>query len=128
MARIEWVKQRLENWSRWYLQRESGGLGYPSQTAFARLAAHGSRAENVIPIDNIEASITDDAVQSMQFTHPHLHVTLRAFYIDGVGVNETARRVQRARSTVLGHLALADQVLSAWFNARARQREKSFTA
>jgi hypothetical protein len=128
MSRIEWVKQRLDNWARWHQQRESGSLGYPKQSAFVRLAAHGTRAGNVIPIDDVEASVTDDAVKALQFTHSHLHVTICCLYLEGIGVDAAAVRMRRARSTVLGHLAQADQALAIWFRARADRREKSFTS
>lgn len=128
MARIEWVKQKLENWALWHQQREGGSLGYPKQSTFVRLAGQSARTDNVIPIDSIEASVTDDAVKVMQFTHPHLHVTLCCMYLEGIGVDATAIRMQRARSTVLGHLGQADQVLAIWFRARAQQREKSSTS
>jgi hypothetical protein len=128
MARIEWVKQRLENWARWHSQRDSGGLGYPKQCAFLRLAAHGTRAGNVIPIDSVDASITDDAVKALQDTHAHLYITLRHVYLAGIGIEETARRVGRARSTVIAQLGQADQQLALWFGERAQKRRKSFTS
>jgi hypothetical protein len=64
-SRIEWVRMRLENWARWSAQRDSGGLGFPKQSAFVKLAAHGTRAEAIIPTDSVEASLTDDAVQAL---------------------------------------------------------------
>lgn len=128
MARIEWVKQRLENWARWSAQREAGGLGFPKQSAFVRLAAHGTRAEAVIPIDNVEASITDDAIQALRLSHSHLHLTLTCVYLMGRSQQETANHLGVVRSTVIAHLARADAQLAVWFRDRAERQQRGFTA
>ena len=41
MARLQWIKQRLDNWARWARERESGSLGYPKQSAFMRMTPSG---------------------------------------------------------------------------------------
>lgn len=38
MARIEWVKQRLDNWARWKEREQRHGLGFYTQSAFLRMA------------------------------------------------------------------------------------------
>lgn len=121
MARIEWVRDRLENWARWHAQRSVGALGYPKASAFARLAGKGRRAEAVIPIDNVDASLTDDAVQALRWTRPHLYLTLTHIYVHGWDVKRTAVALCRAESTVQGHLGQADDALAAWFRERARR-------
>ncbi len=124
MARIEWVKQRLDNWARWASQRESGALGYPKQAAFARLAPGGTSMGAAVPVDSLDASITDDAVQSFRWTHPHIHLTLRCHYIDGFEIRRVALKMSRAESTIKAHLDQADHLIAAWFRARDEVRAK----
>ena len=124
MARIEWVKDRLENWARWAVQRERGALGYPSQSAFARLAGRAGRAEAVIPIDDVDASLTDDAVNALRWGRPHLYLTLQHVYVRGYEIAETAQHLRKAPSTIKAHLEQADHALSAWFRERSEQAEK----
>lgn len=121
MARIEWVKDRLENWARWSVQREAGALGYPRQSVFARLAGKGTRAESVIPIDNVDAALTDDAVTALRWDRPHLYLTLQCIYVQGLEIAETAQRLGRASSTIKAHLDQADQLLAVWFRERAEK-------
>ena len=93
MARIEWVKRRLENWARWCSQQESGALGYPRQTAFARLSAPAGTREAAVPIMSLDAAEIDDAVQSFRYTQPHLHMVLTLTYAKSLpGWMRRARR------------------------------------
>lgn len=121
MARIDWVKQRLENWARWCQQREAGALGYPRQSVFARLAGKGTRAESVIPVDSIDAALTDEAVQALRLDRSHLYLTLQLVYVQGRDIADAARQMQRAPSTVKAHLDAADHALALWFRERANQ-------
>lgn len=119
---------RLENWARWSAQRDSGGLGFPKQSAFVKLAAHGTRAEAIIPTDSIEASLTDDAVQALRLSHSHLHLTLCCIYLRGLGVKATSRRLGKHESTVYANLASVDRLLSNWFAEREQRLRGGFTA
>jgi hypothetical protein len=124
MARIEWVQQRLENWARWHANTSSGGLGYATQAAFLAIAAGRDHANQArIPIDEIEASTTDEAVEALKLGYGHLHQTLRLFYLKGVGIKGTAQTMRRAESTIKAQLAQADALLAAWFTDRKRRKE-----
>lgn len=125
MARIDWVRQRLENWARWARERETGALGYPRQSPFARLGVSGGNAGSNIPFDALDASLTDDAVNSMRFIHPHIHLTLRCHYIDGYEIKRVATKLCRAESTIKAHLDQADSYICIWFRAREETREKA---
>jgi len=122
MARIEWVKNRLNNWALWKTLGQSGPLGYP-QSVFARLGGRGRRAEAVIPIDNIDAGLTDQAVNSLQLTRSHLYLTLQCIYIWNLGVTRTAKKLNRAPSTVKAHLEHADHALALWFSNNAAAKK-----
>ena len=102
----------------------SGGLGYATQAAFLSESVDcNTRQEARIPIDEVEAGITNDGVEALKLGHGHLHETLRLIYLKNKGVKETARTMQRAESTIHAQLSRADQVLAAWFTERKRRKE-----
>lgn len=116
MARIEYIKQRLEQWGKWLQQTESGALGYPSSSAFARMAPSGGRNESVVPMISIEASETDDAVKSLQLTQSHLHMVLTLTYAKNLPRYRVAHMMGRAESTISANLDAADRALERWFD------------
>lgn len=124
MARVDWVRRRLENWARWCALSGAGALGYPRQTTFARLAPSGGRSDDAVPIMALDASEMDDAVKALQFTHSHLYLLLTLTYAQGLPRHQVAKRMCRAESTVSGLLGDADRALAAVLDAK---REKSFT-
>ncbi len=124
MARIEWVRQRLEEWSRWCMQKDSGGLGYPSQTAFARLGGKGSRAESVVPTISIQASETNDAVDSLKVSQPHLFDVLTMIYAKGLPRHLVAKRLSKAESTVKRNLEDADHAIARWLGERKELQDR----
>lgn len=122
MARIEWVRQRLENWALWHERRHSAGLGYASSSVF--LAERVDQSRDVwVPVDEIEASETDQAVEALKLGYGHLHRTLQLIYLRGVGIKAAALTMRRAESTIHAQLARADLLLALWFADRKRQRE-----
>lgn len=123
MARIDWVRQKLENWARWCAQRDDGGTGYPSQTAFARLGGKGSRSEAVIPILSIEAEQTDQAVRSLRLSQSHLYLVLTWHYAQNMTIQRVALRMGKAESTIKRNLEDADHALARWFNDRKAAAE-----
>lgn len=118
MARIEWVRSRLENWARWCAQQENSGLGYPTQTAFARLGGKGSRSEVALPILSLEAAETDQAVKSLQLTQSHLYQMLTLLYARGLPRHLVAIRMCRAESTIKRQLEDADHAIARWLQDR----------
>lgn len=122
MARIDWVRQRLEAWSRWSRSRESAALGYPTKSSFLRVGSSGTASGSAVPVTDIEASITDDAVTAMRFTHPHLWLTLKCHYIDGHEIKRVALRLCKAESTIKAHLEQADHRIAAWLDERSSKK------
>lgn len=124
MARIEWVKQRLDNWARWKEREQSHGLGFYSQSAFLRVAVDsGGYREASIPVDDVEARQTDDAVQSLLADHGHLHRTLVLIYLEDSGIKAAALRLVCAESTVKARLDQADHLVAAFLRMRAQALE-----
>lgn len=124
MARIEWIKQRLQNWALWCVQAESGGAGYSSTTSFLHEVDSSRYRESVVPVDEVDASVTNQAVESLRPERSHLYETLHCIYPKGLGIKETARRTCRAESTIKAQLEQADLALKVWFDARQQvQRE-----
>ena len=117
MARIEWVKRRLENWAKWCAMQETGALGYPRQSTFARLAIpSGAEASASVPIMALDASEIDDAVQSLRFTQSHLHMVLNLTYAKGLPRHQVAKRMARAESTISANLEAADRAIARWLD------------
>ena len=124
MARIEWVKQMLNNWAMWCRQRDDGGLGYPTRTAFANLGGRGSRAEATVPILAVEAEVTNQAVQSLRISQKHLHDVLMMHYAKGIEIPDVARRLGRVEGTIRKNLEDADFAIARWYQDRKTAAEK----
>lgn len=120
MARIEWVKQRLENWGRWAQQSASGALGFPRQSTFARLSPSSGRSEGVLPVADLEASETDAAVKSLQFSQSHLYMALTLTYAKGLPRHLVAKRMARAESTISRNLEDADRAVARWLDEKRK--------
>lgn len=128
MARIEWVKLRLDNWALWKDKESSGGLGWASQAAFLNEASTDRYRESRIPIDDVDAGLTNTGVESLKAPpRSHLYETLQLIYPRGLGIRETARRTGCAESTIKARLEQADRVLADWFAERKQAREKSLS-
>lgn len=122
MARIDWVKHRLENWAIWKERESRGGLGYATQSVLLSDPVDRTR-EIALPVDEQDATVTNTAVESLRNGRGHLYLVLQCIYIGGIGVRETARKMGKAESTVKSNLDQADHALSQWFGERAdRQR------
>lgn len=127
MARIEWVQQRLKNWAMWKAREDGGGLGYPSQSSFMNTHVDGGYREAIIPIDDCDASVTNDAVESLRPGRPHLYAVLQCTYVKSLTARESALHLGKAESTIKALLCVADQALATWFIERHAKKEKSFT-
>jgi hypothetical protein len=122
MARIEWVKQRLENWALWHERLAGGGLGYATTSSFLREVDSSRYRESWIPVDDVEAGVTDTAVASLKVGREHLYETLALIYLKGAGVREASRALGLNESTIHAHLGQADAHLAQWFTERKRQQ------
>ena len=126
MARIEWIQHRLTNWALWSDREKSGGLGYNTQSVLlADTSGRDGYRESVVPVDDVDASTTNTAVESLKLPRSELYRTLHHIYPSGLGIKETARREACAVSTINARLATADRALADWFNDRAAAKKNS---
>jgi hypothetical protein len=123
MARIEYIKNRLENWGRWCQQGESGSLGYPRQSSIARLIAPSGCSDAAIPLSSIDASEIDDAVTALRFTQSHLHMVLTLTYAKGLPRHQVAAKMGKADSTISSNLDAADRAIDRWLVDRKAAKE-----
>ena len=126
MARIEWIKLRLNNWALWKARDAGGGLGFATRSALLREPSGGYR-ESIIPIDETDASLTNQAVESLKPARTHLWDTLQCIYIKDTGIKGAALRLGKAESTIKAQLGQADHALSAWFGERAEKKKSLST-
>lgn len=128
MARIEWVKQRLDNWALWHASMAGEGRGWASTSSFLKEVDSSRYRESHIPIDDVEAGVTDQGVASMKAAHPHLFDTVVAIYLGDSGIKGAARSRQLAESTIHSHLSQADAYLARWFTERKRVQAEARAA
>ena len=74
-------------------------------------------------MDDVDASTTNTAVESLKLPRSELYRTLHLIYPGGLGIKETARREACAISTINARLATADRALADWFNDRAAAKQ-----
>ena len=126
MARIEWIKLRLNNWALWKARDAGGGLGFATRSALLREPSGGYR-ESIIPIDETDASLTNQAVESLKPARTQLWDALQCIYIKDTGIKGAALRLGKAESTIKAQLDQADHALSAWFGERAEKKKSLST-
>lgn len=125
MARIDWIKHRLDNWALWKDRESRGGLGYATQSVLLAERVDRYREINIdSTVDETDAALTNTAVESLRVSQEHLYWTLQHIYVAGVGVRETARRLARAESTIKANLDQADHALAKWFSDHAEKKKE----
>jgi DNA-directed RNA polymerase specialized sigma24 family protein len=122
MARIEYIKYRLNNWALWKVRESTGSLGYATCSVLLHEPVDGDR-ELRDTIEDTDAELTNAAVESLRVGRAHLHRVLYLIYIEGKGIKEAARVMLRAESTIKANLGDADHALQAWFNDRAEAKK-----
>lgn len=128
MARIEWVKQRLENWGNWKEREARGGLGFATQSVLLATGGSGYR-ETIVPVNDLDAAETNTAVESLKLgARSHLYVALQCYYVRGLGIAGTARYMVRSPSTVHANLDQADHALAQWFQEREQAKRQARAA
>lgn len=128
MARIEYMRLRLNNWALWKARESSGGLGWSTQSVLLSEPASGYR-ESIIPIDDVDAELTNTAVEALRPARQHLYDTLQYVYPLSHTLAGAAAALGVAPSTISARLDQADLALMLWFRERREkaQAKRSFT-
>ena len=126
MARIDSVEFRLLNWARWKAGAGGGRLGYSSvNLANPTPGVRDPYSEAPIPVSDMEASETDDAVQLLP---GELRATVIEFYTGVGGEADHLRVLCCARATMHARISRAHRMLSEHFAAKddrqRRERER----
>jgi hypothetical protein len=123
MARIDWVEQRLQNWARWKLARGGDGeLGYAAVNLHAADAGRGGYVTASIPISDVEASDTDEAVGRL---YPGgLRLTVLEVYVGRGGIRDKAMRLACSEATIHARVDQAHRQLADHFLAQADKRRR----
>lgn len=130
MARIEWVKLRLNNWALWKARQQGGGLGFAKQSVLLREDSDTRYCDNIIPMDEIDAGTTDLAVESLKLPRPRLYEVLHVYHAEGRGIKGSARAMDVSVAQISNLLGIADSELCKWFVDKAERdkaKRKSFT-
>lgn len=120
MARIDWVEQRLENWARWLATRGSGALGFASVNLSEANAGRDGYVTSAVPISDVEASVTDDAVRRLP---GELRAVVESAYLSSDFERVRLARLCISKSTYHERIGRAHRLLAEHFQAREdRQR------
>ena len=86
------IEQKLVNWGEWMRRREDNGLGF-GNSPMARLMGASARVEagSSVQVDEIEASKTDSAVQSLP---RNLRQYADLWFVQQLPVREVAQQVR----------------------------------
>lgn len=121
MARIEWVEHRLQNWARWRMCRGAGMLGYARADLASGQTGRDGFVEASIPISDVEASETDQAIQRLN--PPGLALTLVEVYCGRGGLKDKARRLCCSEVTVHARVDQAHRQLVRLLDEARKARE-----
>ncbi len=120
MSKIDWVETRLLNWARWKAAEASGGLGYASASMLTERVDQSRYRESVIPVDSVEADVTEQAVKALP---PDLGRTVYLLYVQDSGVKQGAKLLGIGERAVAQRVDTAHAALARWFSDRLeRQR------
>lgn len=125
MARIEWVEERLQVWARWKIARGSGDMGYSSVDLGGANGGRSGYVTAAIPMLEVEAAETDEAVQGV---HPgELRLTVTEYYCGPGGIEEKMLRLGCAKATLMRRIEQAhEQIAGHIREVRARRdRERA---
>ena len=109
MAKIEWIDERLVNWSRWRLIMRSGGGNYARTSMRERVDGEGWDAPTVIPTNDAEAADTDDAVERLP---SELRATVSEYYLSPGSIKTKIKRLCCAESVMYDRIGSAHRMIA----------------
>lgn len=117
------IEQKLVNWGEWMRRRQDNGLGF-GNSPMARLMGASARVEagSSVPVDEIEASKTDSAVQSLP---RNLRQYADLWFVQQLPVREVARKGGCGTATVQVRIDQVVLGVARWFEARQQLIEQA---
>ncbi|UBB19512.1 hypothetical protein [Comamonas odontotermitis] len=125
MARIERIKQRLDNWALWKSRMLSGGSGWATRNVLdvdCGVFNRGSYNGAIIPAFDEDAQEIDAAIKAIETARPHLVQTLNHIYLHDLGVKMAAVHLGCAEATVHARLGQADAAIDMWLQDQAKAK------
>lgn len=119
MASDDYIKLRLIQWAEWSLQRDSGGLGFPSECSYTRMQARSGSAGFVSPDIDVDAMEIESAVSELP---EPFRLTVRVFYIAPGTIEQKARDLGCCRRRVYGRIERAHAMILGWLNLRRKKK------
>ncbi|MFN7725166.1 MAG: hypothetical protein ACK5QH_08865 [Rubrivivax sp.] len=123
MARIDWVKRRLDNWAAWHAKASIGGIGFSSRSVLLA-EPRASAFDTWLPVIETEAEETHRAVESLRDGRSHLHRALELYYLKNRSHTHIALAMAKAESTVKAYFDQADVAIAHWLEDQAEQRRR----
>lgn len=114
-ARMPHIRERLDMWGRWL----ATGRASTGSSSLAMLANQSGRYRSFVPLDEIECSITDDAVRALPI---ELRDAVTTWHTSEGTLESTAEQLKICRMTLCRQLRHADERLSEWLATRAERQ------
>lgn len=114
--------EKLKNWGDWMRRRDEGGTGW-GNSVLAGMMAKTTRSEYtaVIPVDEIDASKTDSAVNSLL---PELRKVALLWYVKGLSIRQMAREIGCSTTTVPVRVEQVRHGVAIWFREQEEARKR----
>ena len=121
MARIDWVEERLQVWARWKIARGDGQMGFARADLGSANAGRSGYATAAIPLLEVEAAETDEAVAKLYPGGLRLSVT--EYYCGRGGLDEKLARLCCAKATLMHRIDQAHQQMAEHFRIVREKRQ-----
>lgn len=104
------INEKLNNWAEWVVMgRKVVGLGYPSSSAFTRLATSTNTWR--APIENEDAWAVEQAIHRLD---PYLQKTVMQFYLHAGTADTHAKALGIHRDTLYARIHSAHLRIMEW--------------
>lgn len=107
----EYIKGRMQQWAEWLLQRESGGLGFPSECSYTRMQQRSDSSGCISPNIDVDAMQVEDAVRQLP---DYLRQTAREFYVASGTIEQKAKALRCHRVTIHTRIEKVHVFVSNW--------------
>ena len=107
----EYIKGRMQQWAEWLLQRESGGLGFPSECSYTRMQQRSDSSGSISPNIDVDAMQIEKAVGELP---DYLRQTAREFYVAPGTIEQKAKALRCHKDTIYSRLEKIHSFVSNW--------------